>query len=173
MTAEEDGREQVAPEPPAATCPKCNAPRDPVACPRCGLTAERMAGWKSAAPEVPDALTQAWERAVEAWTDTARHDEILRLVTQHDAYAWAAAQYRRRPADDIRDRQLARVRKSTEASLLVAALASKKDRTPTPYRAHLIVLILFVVAAIAALIFTSILPKGTGDDSTPAQPGGR
>ncbi|MBX3160247.1 MAG: hypothetical protein KF773_30065 [Deltaproteobacteria bacterium] len=172
----------AAPEPPppageAAPCPKCGAPRAPVACPRCGLAAANMAAWsaqRSAAEDVPEVLEAAWQRVLEAWTDGARHDEVMRLVTQHDAYAWAAAQYRARPPDEIRDRQLARVRKQTEASMFVSVVANRKDKTPTPYRAHLLVLILFVVAAIAALMFTSIMPKdGDAPQATPAAPGAR
>jgi hypothetical protein len=129
-----------------------------------------MAAFRRSQEEIPEVLEKAWQRALESWSDTASHDEVMRLVTQHDAYAWAAAQYRRRPADAIRDRQLERVRKATEAPMLVAAFAKQRDKTKTPYKAPLVLLILMVLAAVAALLFTSILPKG-GDDSVPPQPG--
>ena len=43
---------------------------------------------------VPEAVAAAWDRALEGWDDAGRHDALLRLVAQHDAYAWAAGKYR-------------------------------------------------------------------------------
>ena len=127
-----------------------------------------MSAYRRSQEAIPDALEKAWQSALETWDDDACHEEVMRLVVQHDAYAWAAAQYRRRPADAIRDRQLERVRKSTEAPMLIAAAAKTSDKKgPTPYKAHLILLILMVIAALAALLFTAILPKGDDGESLP------
>ena len=52
--------------------------------------------------------------------------------------------------------------------MLIAAAAKGGKQGKTPYRAHLILLVLLVIAAFAALLFTSILPKG--DDGEPMPP---
>jgi hypothetical protein len=111
----------------------------------------------------PDALIAAWDLAVAGWADPARHDEVLRLVTQHDAYAWAAARYRTRaaegePAADtaIADRQLARLRKAAEAQLFASATL-RADKTPKPYRALTAVLVMLIMAAIAGLLYAIVV----------------
>lgn len=148
-------------------CPKCESlRRDPRgACPRCGLAADRMASYaKDTEAAIPDVLTAAWDRAVETWDDPARHDEVIRLVSQHDAFTWAATRYRTRAGDPIGDRQLARVRKAAEATLYASATA-RKDNAPKPYRALTAVLIMLIVAAIAGMLYATVMR-----DNTPAEP---
>ena len=76
-------------------CPKCgtavNAAR--THCATCGLAHERMPAFAKTRDDVAEPLTNAWQRALDAWDDRASHDEVLRLVSQHDAYAWAAAHF--------------------------------------------------------------------------------
>jgi hypothetical protein len=105
---------------------------------------------------VPEVLATAWDRAVEAWDEPARHDEMIRLVAQHDAYAWAAAQYRERAGDPVGDRQLARIRKAAEATLFASATA-RKDQSPKPYRALTAVMIMLIVAAVAGLLYAMVM----------------
>lgn len=157
-----------------ASCPKCGTGKtDAPACPRCGLVAERWEGFAATRDaEAPDVLIAAWDRAALAWDDPALHDEVMRLVAQHDAYAWAAARYRTRAGDPVGDRQLARVRRAAEATMLAGASA-RADKTPKPYRAATTVLVMLIVAAIAGLLYATISrnpgakPPGA---VTPAQP---
>jgi hypothetical protein len=130
-----------------------------------------MAGFAAAADAaVPEALIAAWDRALEAWADQARHDEVMRLVTANDAYAWAAQRYRSKPGDPIGERMLDRIRKSAEATLM-ASRAERKDTAPKAYRATVALLVFLLIAAVAGLIYTTMLrnrtaePDQTGDQT--------
>jgi hypothetical protein len=130
---------------------------------------------------VPDAVAAAWDRVLEAWDDAGRHDALLGLVAQHDAYAWAAARYReaRRSApaspapfrsypdhavDAVADRQLERMRRAAEATLLASA-STREDRARAPYRAATAVLAMFIFAIVAGMLFASVLRPGQPDAS--------
>jgi hypothetical protein len=136
---------------------------------------------------VPEVLAAAWDRALEGWDDDERHDALLRLVAQHDAYAWAAAKYRdvKRAApaspspfrsypdhavDAIADRQLDRMRRAAEATLFASASA-REDRGRAPYRATTTILAMFIFVIVAGLVFATMLqrsrPAGAGQ-ATPA-----
>jgi hypothetical protein len=171
----------------APTCPKCGTTRQgEPSCPRCGLLADRMetfAAEKKTAhpfregtappPEAPpDVLVSAWDSAVEKWDDQPRHDEVLRLVAQHDAYAWAAERYRTRTGDPIGERQLDRVRRAAEVTMRAMATPKAEARTK-PYRAATTVLVMLIVAAVVALLFAMIRRNSTPPTSgtvTPAKP---
>jgi hypothetical protein len=143
---------------------------------------------------VPEAVAAAWDRALEAWDDAGRHDALLRLVAQHDAYAWAAGKYRDAkravPAspspfrsypdhavDAIADRQLDRMRRAAEATLYASASA-REERGRSPYRATTAILVMFVFAIVAGLVFATVLqrnqPAGAGQaapaEAQPAEP---
>ena len=158
-----------------ATCPKCGTARQgEPACPRCGLLADRMetfaAEKKPDAP--PDVLVAAWDHAVEKWDDQPRHDEVIRLVAQHDAYAWAAERYRTRAGDPIGDRQLDRVRRAAEVTMRASAIPKAEPRA-NPYRAATAVLVMLIVAAVVALLFAMIRRSSmqpTSGTVTPAKP---
>ncbi|MBA3822048.1 MAG: hypothetical protein H0X17_24395 [Deltaproteobacteria bacterium] len=159
-----------------ARCPKCGEPRDEAraACAKCGLSNDRMAAFQRARDaSIPDALTAAWTRTQAQWTDPTAHDEVLRLVTQHDAYAWAAGQYREaaqtRPADPVAQQQLDRVRRAAEVTLLTTA-TTRQSAAQTPYRATIAVLGLLVIAAIAALIYAMARRGAASDDPPPPPP---
>ena len=142
-----------------ASCPKCGTTRDTsrTNCASCGLAHAKMTELAAARDAVPDALGAAWDRAVAEWSDSTTHDEVLRLVTQHDAYAWAAARYRERarehPDDAIAKQQLDRVRKAAEATLLATAAAKRQAKGPEPYRATVAILGLLVLLIIALLVY--------------------
>lgn len=122
---------------------------------------------------VPDALSAAWDRAVEAWAEPARHDEVMRLVAQHDAYAWAAARYRTRAGDAIGDRQLEKVRRAAEVTMLSSA-SSRPDGAQKPYRALTTVMVLLIVAAIGGLMYATVVRDQVthrqAPAATPAEP---
>ena len=118
--------------------------------------------------DVAEPLVQAWQKCLDDWSNAAHHDELLRLVSQHDAYTWAVARYRGRPADELRDRQLARLTKAAELMMYASAAKQQQDRTPTPYRNFLIVVVVLLVATVVGLLFarvavdTSTRPKSPG-----------
>lgn len=174
----------VAPAP--ASCPKCAAPRRAApACPRCGLAGDRMAAYaRAAAAAVPPEVEAAWERVLEAWDDTDRHDALLRVVAQHDAYAFAAARYRdaKRAApaspapfrrypdhavDAIADRQLDRMRRAAEATLYASSIA-RQERARAPYRATRAILAMLIFAIVAGLVFAMVLRAHPRDAPAPA-----
>lgn len=173
----------AAPAP--ASCPKCGAARPAEqACPRCGLARDRMAELAHArAAAVPPVVEAAWERVIEAWDDAERHDALLRLVAQHDAYAWTAARYRdaKRAApaspspfrsypdhavDAIADRQLDRMRRATEATLLASA-STREERARAPYRAARAILAMLVFAIVAGLVFAMLVRTDPADGPAP------
>ena len=138
-------------------CPKCGAARASAgACASCGLAVSRMAGYADAREaSVPDAVRDAWQRATEGWSDPARHDELLRVVALHDSYAWAAGRYRTR-RDDLAVRQLERLRRAAEATLLATATA-RPDAASAPYRATRGVLMVLIVAVLVGLVYAMVI----------------
>jgi hypothetical protein len=119
---------------------------------------------------IPEVLVKAWDHALASWDDLARHDELIRLVTANDAYAWAAARYRTR-ADEIGTRQLERVRKAAEATMMSAA-AARKQSQPSPYRATKMLMAALILIAVGGLVYAMWVrdrgPTPTPPSTTPA-----
>lgn len=163
----------LSPAAAAPVCPKCGATRrgDATACPGCGLAAARMADYREVhdAP-VPEAVRAAWASAAEAWADPARHDELLRQVAAHRCYAWAAGRYRTRGGDPIAERQLDRLRRAAEATLLAGATV-RRDAAATPYRATIGVLALLIATVIVGLVYATLIRGPSGATIAPAGPG--
>ncbi len=165
-------------DPVRARCPKCGTPRgDGTACASCGLTVARMAAFTAARDAaVPDAVAAAWRGVTEAWSDPARHDELLRVVAAHDRYAWAASQYRARNDDEIARRQLDRLRRAAEATLLAGATV-RPEVASAPYRATRAVLILLIAAVVVGLIYAMVIrtrapgPRAPVIPARPLEPG--
>lgn len=166
---------EVAPEtaPEAPGCPKCGAALGggTSACAVCGLAADRRAAYVDARDAaIPEPLRDAWERAIRAWSDPALHDEVLRLVAVHSCYAWAAARYRTRRGDPVAARQLDRLRRAAEATLLASATA-RPDPAARPYRAAVGVLAVLIVAIGVGLIYAMAARTPTGPNAAvPARP---
>jgi hypothetical protein len=113
---------------------------------------------------VSPAVRDAWTRATADWNDAARHDELLQQVATHDAYAWAAGRYRTRGGDAIARRQLDRLRRAAEATLLASATA-RRDAIARPYRAtrRVLAILLATIAAgavYATVVRDQVLPAG-------------
>ena len=162
----------------ALACPKCGASRraDAAACPSCGLSVDRMAAYHAAAEAaVPEAVRAAWTRATELWTEQARHDELMREVAAHNGYAWAASRYRTRPGDSIAARQLDRLRRAAEATLLASATV-RPDAGKQPYRGLIGVLAVLIFALIVGVVGATVLrgpgarPAAPIDPAAPARP---
>jgi hypothetical protein len=155
-------------------CPRCGASLrgGAFACAACGLAADRRAAYVDARDAaIPEPLREAWERATRAWSDPASHDEVLRLVAVHSCYAWAAARYRTRRGDPLAARQLDRLRRAAEATLLASATA-RPDPAARPYRATAGVLAILVVAILVGLIYARAArtPTGSPSAAVPARP---
>lgn len=146
----------------APLCPKCGAPRRPDAasCATCGLAVARMQIYSDARDAaVADAVRAAWDRAVEAWSEQARHDDLLRLVAAHNGYAWAAGRYRTRSGDPIAARQLDRLRRAAEATMLAGATV-RPDAATRPYRAVIGVLAILIVVIAVGVVYAMIRGPG-------------
>jgi hypothetical protein len=142
----------------APLCPKCGAAlRDGApACATCGLAAARMAAYVDARDAaIPEPLREAWTRATGAWSDPAHHDEVLRLVATHSCYAWAAARYRTRGSDPVAARQLDRLRRAAEATLLASATV-RPVAAARPYRATVGVMAILIAAIGVGLIYAAV-----------------
>jgi hypothetical protein len=142
----------------APLCPKCGAVQrsDAASCATCGLAAARREAYSDARDAaVPDAVRAAWDHAVEAWAESARHDELLRVVAAHSGYAWAAGRYRTRTGDPIATRQLARLRRAAEATMLASATA-RPDAAARPYRAAIGVLAILIAVIAVGVVYAMI-----------------
>ena len=162
----------------APLCPKCGAVRRPDAasCATCGLAAARMQAYSDARDAaVPDAMLAAWDHAVGAWSEQARHDALLRVVAAHNGYAWAAGRYRTRTGDPIAVRQLDRLRRAAEATMLASATV-RPDTAARPYRAAIGVLAILIVVIAVGVVYAMIRQPGataavpTSVPATPVQP---
>jgi hypothetical protein len=145
--------------PPDARCPKCGAPRrDGVAaCASCGLADAHMAAYTDVRDAaVPESVREAWARATAAWEDPACHVEVLRQVATHNCYAWAAGRYRARGRDPVAERQLDRLRRAAEATLLASATV-RRDAAAGPYRMTRGVLGFLIVMIAAGLLYATVI----------------
>lgn len=164
-------------------CPKCDAlVGGRAACPGCGLASARMAGFSAAREaDVPDSVRAAWAAVTEtpeAWAAQARHDVFVQLVASSSVFAWAAGQYqevrRRRPDDAIAARQLERVRRTAEASML--ATTTVREVNQSPYRSATAILVMLVVVLAAGALYATFMrearsPANTITPVAPLRPG--
>ena len=158
----------AADEPADARCPKCGAARRGDACPSCGLAVARMASFSDRRDAaVAEPVRKAWARAVAGWDDPVRHEELLQQVAAHNGYAWAAGRYRARGRDPIADRQLDRLRRAAEATLLASATVRRE--TTRPYRVTRGVLG-FLIAVIAAGLLYATMRRPPRAPSPPRSP---
>jgi hypothetical protein len=110
----------------------------------------------------------AWARVADAWSDPARHDELLQQAAAHRCYAWVAGRYRTRGGDPIAERQLDRLRRAAEATLLAGATV-RREAAATPYRGTIVVLALLVAAVVVGLVYVALV--GAPSDATIAPAG--
>jgi hypothetical protein len=105
---------------------------------------------------VHDDVTGAWERAVEAWDDPARHAAVIAAVVQNNGFVWVATRYKERAGDAIADAQLERLRKAATATLLATATA-RDDKHATPYRKVMMWFAVLVVMLLLGLVFARVV----------------
>jgi len=147
----------------APLCPKCGAGRGgDGACPSCGLAAGHMAAYHDAREAaVPASVRAAWDHAVAGWTEPARHDAVVQQAAAHRSFAWAASRYRTRGDDPIAERQLDRLRRAAEATLLASATV-RPDAATAPYRASTGVLAVLILVVVVGLVYATVLRRPSG-----------
>ena len=153
-------REPVS-NPLASTCPKCEtACSFGRACPRCGLAANRRASFVRREQPVDAALTAAWQAVVANWEVPACHDELLRLTTRHEAWAWAATRYREcaRKGDLVAASQLRRLEKGIVVSAFTR-MQTREDKAPKPYRTATTTLVLLIVLLVGGFFYGTKVRK--------------
>ena len=168
------GNEQASDAP---LCPKCGAVRrNDSSCVSCGLSVSRWAAYSDARDAaVPQQVREAWTKATESWTAAAPHDELLQAAATHNSYAWAAGRYRTR-RDSISTRQLERLQRAAEATLLASAHA-RPDTATSPYRATRGVLAFMIVALLIGVVYAVVIrdharpPTATAIPAQPLSPG--
>jgi hypothetical protein len=117
-------------------------------------------------------VRDAWQRATARWNDPAVHDELLQLAAAHHSYAWVAGRYRTRGPDAVAQRQIERLRRTAEATLLASATA-RSSAAARPYRAARSVLAILIVAVVVGLLYATVIrdrPRPPRTPSIPARP---
>lgn len=155
-------------------CPKCGAALRPgtAACASCGLATERMATWKSERDlAVPAEIKAAWDGVLEGWTTEAKHDALFNLIAARGEYGWAAGRYREqareRPGDPVAPKQMDRIRRAIEATMVVSATAREKPAA-SPYKNTATLLAVLIVVLILGMAYMFIKSrKGSSDDEPP------
>jgi hypothetical protein len=107
-----------------------------------------------------EAVTAAWERTLELWDDAARHEALLALVVEHNAFAWAAGRYKERGDDPIAKARLEQLQKAAIATMMASASTRKtEDRSPSTKLA--IWLAVMVAMLLVGLLFAGIVVNGS------------
>jgi hypothetical protein len=114
---------------------------------------------------IPESVHDAWQRAVEAWSDPARHDALIAQVTHHGCFAWAAARYRERAGDKVADEQLERLRRTATTAMFATGAARAKPAA-MPYRNVLYMLVALVLLLLFALVSVAMI-SNSGSHSAP------
>ena len=164
------------PNRPSMTCPKCELEQaDAVACSQCGLRADRFADFATTDDEQHAALSAMFAACQASWHDDDEHERFVAAVSEQSAFSYGAKRYRgilrERPGDAVAKKQLERFARMAEARLFTAAIARKSDeQTKEPYKAVVIMIIVFVVLLGIGGYYLLTL-KGKRDDAiAPAVP---
>lgn len=160
----------------APECPKCGAAQrtGAKACASCGLATERMATWKSERDlAVPAEVKAAWEAVLEAWTSDATHDALFNLIAARGEYGWAAGRYREQARERVGDRvapkQMDRIRRAIEATMVVSATA--RDRpAASPYKNTAMLLAVLIIVLAVGMAYMFIKSRRSAPDDPPPPP---
>lgn len=110
---------------------------------------------------VNEAVAAAWDKVVDDWTNQSRHDALLALATQAQAFQWLATKYRERAGDPIADAQLAKLTTAAMATMLTSSSASKGGTDyAAPYRRALMWMLVMVVMLVLGLIAMKLMASG-------------
>jgi hypothetical protein len=111
-------------------------------------------------------LEAVWQKVVDAWDEPARHDALMGLVAQQNAFAWAASKYKERAGDPVADKQLERIRKAAVASMF--ATSSKKRGTDSPYRRTMVIFVVLLVMLLIGLVGLKMIHDTKVNTPTPS-----
>lgn len=159
-------------------CPKCGAPvrAGAEACASCGLAAKRMASFKSERDQaVAGEIRALWDNVLAGWTDEARHDALFELIAARGEYGWAAGRYREqareRTGDPLAPKQMDRIRRAIEATMVVSATTRDKP-APSPYKNTATLLGVLIVALLVGMAYMFIKSRraSSPDDQPPPPP---
>jgi hypothetical protein len=162
-------------------CPKCGTPQKAgaAACTSCGLAVDRWPSFSAERDEkaTPDARA-AWERVLARWDDESRHEALFAVISARGEYSWAAGRYREqareRPGDAIAAKQMERIKRALEATLLISGTQREKAG-PSPYKNLITMLGVLIVVLVVGMAYVFIKSRSSGDDaqsvSQPVPPG--
>lgn len=148
-------------------CPKCGEPqRRADACRRCGLSTDKFAAWDAArADDAALALGDVGSAAAlfaaceVNWDDPVRHDAFIGHCQRADAWAYAAACYRKQTARaDRRAIALARladIRGLAEKSLVVLPRLDVAAPARNPMRTVALLAVVVVLLVAGVFLITS------------------
>lgn len=104
-------------------------------------------------------LEHVWTQTVAQWDTAASHDELFRLVHMHDAWLWAARNYREyakaHPGDTVAARQLKKLQ-----GYLMVTLTPREKPARNPYRATVSILAMMLIALGVGSVFTKMSGAG-------------
>jgi len=150
------------------SCPKCGSLQAiAVACRKCGLTTTLMPKFREQdSASQPEPVTRAWIACELDWNDPAKHEKFTAAVVEHNAFAYAARQYRaaaaKRADDPTALAQIERLGKMAEAALKATA-ALRPEKSTNPYKGTTILLVACVVALVFGLIY-AVISKRSSDN---------
>lgn len=104
-----------------------------------------------------DAVSAAWDRVSEDWSDQARHDALLKLAVDHDAFKWLAGKYRERKGDVIADAQLVKITNAAMATMFASATAKRDKDAASPYKRALLWMLVLMVLMVFGLIAAKLM----------------
>jgi len=159
-------------------CPKCDGlqPRRD-ACRSCGLRAELFDDYdRKQEEEAPPELEAIWETCRADWDDEDGHARFAECASSAFAYAYAARRYRsvlrHRPDDEIAHRQLDRLSRMAEASLMGASLARQQaEGEDEPYKKVIVlIMVLVLLAGIGGMVVLLKQAKDVGSETLQKPP---
>lgn len=104
-----------------------------------------------------EAVSAAWDKVLEDWTNQARHDAFMALVVEHKELKFAATKYREKKGDPIADAQLGKVTSAAMATMLVSSSSRKEKDPAAPYKRALIWLLVLAVMLVFGMIAAKLL----------------
>jgi hypothetical protein len=157
-------------------CPKCGAAlkAGAEACAGCGLATARMATFKSERDlAVPDEVRTAWDKVIAKWDDEARHDALFTLIAARGEYGWTAGRYREqareRAGDPVAPKQMDRIRRAIEATMVVSATARDKPQS-SPYKNTATLLGVLIVVLVVGMAYMFIKSRSASSEEPPPPP---
>jgi hypothetical protein len=120
--------------------------------------------------DVPFELRDAFRRADEDWKEQAHHNEILRLTSQHNTYAWTCGRYRKRKGDPIADKAIDRLQRAAFATMMATA-TPRRETEKNPYRTSIGILVLLLIVIVVGVVYALVFYEPPAKKATtPARP---